>query len=117
MWKSVRKGEKDRVSEHKKRLGEAAQSIWCDCPHLHLDQFRDARHCHINFRNFIPGTVVNDAGDRQVRDFLRLSISVRECQTKNLANLQIRSMLCAINGIVRATDNDEWILTQIFLSG
>lgn len=70
MWKSVRKGEKDRVSEHKKRLGEAAQSIWCDCPHLHLDQFRDARHCHINFRNFIPGTVVNDAGDRQTEDTL-----------------------------------------------
>lgn len=70
MWKSVRKGEKDRVSEHKKRLGEAAQSIWCDYPHLHLDQFRDARHCHINFRNFIPGTVVNDAGDRQTEDTL-----------------------------------------------
>ena len=70
MWKSVRKGKKDRVSEYKKDWGKPHKVFGVTAPHLHLDQFRDARHCHINFRNFIPGTVVDDAGDRQTEDTL-----------------------------------------------
>lgn len=63
------KGKKTAYLSIKKDWGKP-HKVFGVTPHLHLDQFRDARHCHINFRNFIPGTVVNDAGDRQTEDTL-----------------------------------------------